>query len=327
MPLEKLLAEAIEALWEKGFEVSRPYMNERSSINVVARGGEKLILVRVLDDLCELKSTYALEMRKAGYALQASPLVVSEKEDAEEMEREAVYEKFGVYAVHPEALKSYLEGKPQYVYYKGGRFYVKIDGRKLRMIRERAGLSLGRLASLLKVSRKAVYEYERNGMDATIDIAMRLYEVLRNIVGEEEAMEPFKPIDIMPREYSGENLVSEDRAETWSKRYRFQEEVALKLTRLGFSVFKFKEAPFNLIAKKKDGNGRSTLLILTIEALTKRAKEEVEILKEVAEVAKVGGLIITRRAIREESDGIISTKKLEHIDSPEELIEVTTSTG
>jgi len=319
VPLENVIAKTVKSLYEGGFEISRPYTNVRSSINIVARSGDKLILIKALDDANELKSHCVVEIKKASYALRGSPLVVSERDGPDEIDKEAAYEKQGLYVVHPEALRDYFKGKRHYVYYKGGRFYVKINSKKLREVRERIGLSLGGLASLLGVTRKAVYEYEKGEMDATVDVASRLYEVLSRYVGEEEALQAFKPIDILDR-----TVFIEDKG-AWKdeggSRSRLQEEVALKLSRLGFSIFKFKEAPFNIIAKR---NGeRRTLLILTLEVLSDKFKEELEVLREVAEVAKVKRLVVTRKAFRE--DGIISAKELDDMSSPEELIEVASS--
>jgi len=319
--IEDLIMKTVETLYDKGFEVSRPYVNEKSSINIVARSGNKLLLVKALSNVDELKTCCTVEIKKASYALRASPIIVGERETNEEIDKEAVYEKHGIYIVHPDALREYLEGRRQYVYYKGGRFYVRIDGEKLRKIRERIGLSLGGLASLLGVSRKAVYEYERNEMDATVDVAAKLYEILREFVGEEEALEAFKPVDILSTVMEPEVKDYDEALRGGTKRYKLQEEVALKLLELGFSVFKFKDAPFNLIAKKNDDK-KKTILILTVETLSGKSKEEAEILREVAEVAKVGGLVVTRKALHEE-EGVISSKKLENIVSPDELIEVT----
>jgi len=315
VPLESVIAKIVELLYEKGLEMSRPYINERSSINIVARSGDKLLLIKALNHASELRSSCAAEIKKASYALRGSPLVVSERDGSHEIDKESVYEKQGLYIVHPEALRDYFEGRRQYVYHKGGRFYVKINGKKLREIRESIGLSLGGLASLLGVTRKAVYEYEKEEMDATIDVASKLYEILNRYVGE-EALQAFKPIDILDKTLSIEDKGSR-RSE--GSKSRLQEEVALKLSRLGFSIFQFREAPFNIIAKRNGERGR-TLLILTLEAFSNKFREELEVLREVAEVARVKKLVVTRRASLEE--GVISARELDDMSSPEELIEV-----
>ncbi|MEM0232641.1 MAG: helix-turn-helix domain-containing protein [Candidatus Nezhaarchaeales archaeon] len=321
MPIERVLAKTIEALHESGFETSKPYANERSSINIVARSGDSLVLIKALNDVNELKGCCTLEIKRAGYALRATPLIVGEKEGAHDIDREVVYEKQGVYIVHPDALREHFEGKKHYVYYKGGRLYVRIDGKKLREKREKIGLSLGDLANLVGVSRKAIYEYEKDEIDATIDVASKLYEVLSMYVGEEEALKVFKPVDILSDVMVAEVKESERRPIiSRSRRWRLQEEVASKLLRLGFSIFRFKDAPFNLIAKKNGERGK-VILILTIETLSNRFREEIEVLRDVAEVAKVGGLIVTRKVLHEE--GIISAQDLEGITNPDELVKTS----
>ncbi|MEM0217239.1 MAG: helix-turn-helix domain-containing protein [Candidatus Nezhaarchaeales archaeon] len=320
MPIERVLSKTIEVLHESGFETSKPYINERSSINIVARSGDSLVLIKALNDVNELKGCCAVEIKRAGYALRATPLIVGEKEGAHDIDREVVYEKQGVYIVHPDALREHFEGKKHYVYYKGGRLYVRIDGKKLREKREKVGLSLGDLANLVGVSRKAIYEYEKDEIDATIDVASKLYEVLSMYVGEEEALKVFKPVDILSDVMVTEVKEIERRPASRSRRWRLQEEVASKLLRLGFSIFRFKDAPFNLIAKKNGERGK-VILILTIETLSDRFKEEIEVLRDVAEVAKVGGLIVTRKVLREE--GVISAQDLEVITSPDELVKTS----
>ncbi|MCS7140001.1 MAG: helix-turn-helix domain-containing protein [Candidatus Nezhaarchaeota archaeon] len=318
--IQSLLTKTVNTLHEKGFEVSKPYINERSSINIVARSNEKLLIVKALSNVNELKSYCITEIKKAGYALRGSPLVVSDKEIDEEIDKEVIYEKQGIYALHVDALRKYLEGKRWYVYCKGGRFYVKIDGERLRRLREKIGLSLGGLANLLGISRKAVYEYERDEMDATIDVAIKLYEILREFVNEDEALQAFKPIDIPIMMTSPDIRNHDERFK--ARRYRLQEEVASKLLKLGFSVLRFRGAPFNLIAK--GDNGKKTILILAIETLDERTREEAEVLRDVAEVAKVKGLIVTRK-VSHENEGVISSRKLESISNPDELIEITSS--
>jgi hypothetical protein len=54
-----------------------------------------------------------------------------------------------------------------------------------------------------------------------------------------------------------------------------------------------------------------------------RFKEELEVLRGVAEVAKVKRLVVTRKVSRE--NGVISAKELDDVSSPEELIEVASS--
>ena len=65
---------------------------------------------------------------------------------------------------------------------------MRLDAERFREERERRGLSLGSVASLIGATRRAVYEYERSSMDIELGKALRILEAL----GEEV----FAPIDV-----------------------------------------------------------------------------------------------------------------------------------
>lgn len=179
--VEERVALVREDLRRRGYETEViRYPREKRSVDILVRG---LALIRVVEDTSELNHKGFRDLLAGSAVLGVSTLVVSEKIDNEKIEPGIVFEKHGVRVVNLETFRAYLSGEKISVYEWRGSFYIKIDGRRLRELRERAGMSIGDLAERLRVSRKTVYEYERGEMDPDIDHG----ELLVDFFGEEIA--------------------------------------------------------------------------------------------------------------------------------------------
>ncbi len=188
------LGERVQSILRRhGFEVeilSYPVEHSRRSIDMLAkREGEARIFIKVAEDAAALPASELRELRRASAVLSAKPLLVADSEAGEQIEDIVAYERVGVYTVSSEGLRRIVEGEGIYVVRRQGRFYMRIDGEKLREAREKKGYSLGDVAAILGVSRRSVYLYEHGSIDITLDKAIRLLEVF----GEEV----FKPIEIL----------------------------------------------------------------------------------------------------------------------------------
>ena len=190
--VEELGERVQQVLRSYGFSVdvlSYPSDHSRRSIDVLATRENGLSLfLKVTEDVAELPAGEIRELRRASSVLDAKPLVVAEREAGQELDEIAAYERVGVYTVTSEGLRRVIEERV-YVVRRQGRFYMRVDGAKLREARERMGYSLGDVASILGVSRRSVYMYERGVADITLEKALRLLEVFGD--------EVFKPIEIL----------------------------------------------------------------------------------------------------------------------------------
>ncbi|KAF5412258.1 MAG: helix-turn-helix domain-containing protein [Euryarchaeota archaeon] len=68
--------------------------------------------------------------------------------------------------------------KPAANLYTKGGMCISIDGERLRSIRIGRKISLGELATKLGISRRTISKYEGGNMGASIDMALRLEEIL-----------------------------------------------------------------------------------------------------------------------------------------------------
>ena len=113
-----------------------------------------------------------------------------------------MYFRFGVQAITIETLKNnLLEGIPIHVFAGPGGLYVKLDQERLKKTRVEQNISLGTFARHVNISRRTVQMYEEDGMNARIDVAIKIEELLQSAIAT--------PIDILKKLESNKKISSE----------------------------------------------------------------------------------------------------------------------
>ncbi len=168
---------AVSVLIMAGFRVSERFsMRPRSFDLIAARKGE-LLVIKVVSHIDSVSEEIARDLDNIARYLKGSPLIIGERARDTELERGAVYVRYGIYAASLSTFyDAFVEGVPPLVYASPGGLYVTINGDALRELRERKNLSLGDLGTLLGVSRRTISKYE-GGMGTTLDIAMKIEEI------------------------------------------------------------------------------------------------------------------------------------------------------
>ena len=177
MSQDRLLQMAVSVLIMAGFRVSERFsMRPRSFDLIAARKGE-LLVIKVVSHIDSVSEEIARDLDNIARYLKGSPLIIGERARDTELERGAVYVRYGIYATSLATFyDAFVEGVPPLVYASPGGLYVTINGEALRELRERKNLSLGDLGTLLGVSRRTISKYE-GGMGTTLDIAMKIEEI------------------------------------------------------------------------------------------------------------------------------------------------------
>jgi len=260
-------------------------------------------VAKAVEDVDKVSEGLSIELRKVASALSASPLLIASRRGGEDFEEGVAYEKQGVWAIAPATLSEAVRGEGPIVYSKLGRFYVKIHGGRLREIRERMGLSMGDLARLVGVTRKAIYEYERGSMDAALDVALKMEEVLQDALAL--PIDVFSPLPAPPPE-EGDEVDPLER------------EIISKFRKLGFEAFHFKKAPFNIIARSK----RNRFLIKVAERLDRRAEKELRVMRSMADVSESLGLTIVKEEASAGEEGLLPYDEFKRVRSEPELVKI-----
>ncbi|MCI4360585.1 MAG: helix-turn-helix domain-containing protein, partial [Thermoplasmata archaeon] len=189
-PRERTI-ERIRALLESaGFYVSDAHSIRPTSFDLLARRDSLLVIVKVLKNIDALDPEEAGRLRELSALFPASPILIGQTSGGTELEAGVVYNRYGIPIVVEESLSDFLlQGLPPFLFSSPGGIFARIDGVRLRELREARQLSLGALAGVAGVSRRTIQLYE-GGTGAEVTVVERI----ENYLGEPIAM----PIDLFP---------------------------------------------------------------------------------------------------------------------------------
>ena len=186
-----------------GFEVSERFSIRPRSFDLMARKNGTLLIIKVVAHIDSVSEDVAFDLEVISRHLGGVPLIVGERARDAELERGAVYVRYGIYAISPSTLYDYfVDLTPPLVYASPGGLYVNIDGEVLRDLREKRSMSLGDLGQVLGVSRRTISKYE-GGMGTTLDVAIRIEEFFNTGVVKSINLilhEPPKAMEPEPRD-------------------------------------------------------------------------------------------------------------------------------
>ena len=241
---EEIIRLVSEILAKSGFYLMDCTGFRSMTFDLIGRRDRELLLVKILRNVDGFNRETALEMKRIAGALEGKPLIVGLHSGAGSLEDGIVYSRFDVPIVTPSTLSDeLLEGVPPFILAEPGGLYVRIDGSMLRRMREEMNLSLGALADIAGVSRRAIQMYE-SGMKAVVDVAQRLEEFFN---------QPF----VLPLEdWDLKDTDVREGTERWRPEFDefhgFESEVYRLLTELGYSVLPTRRSAFNAITVHKN---------------------------------------------------------------------------
>jgi putative transcriptional regulator len=315
--------EHIRSLLERaGFYVADTHAIRPTSFDLAARRDATLLLVKVLKNIDALDSEEATRLRELGQLFPAITLVVGQNSGASDLDPGVVYTRYGVPIINEETLQEFLEkALPPFLYASPGGTFAQVDGPRLRQLRSERGLSLGTLASIAGVSRRAIQLYEESaGAEALV------IERIENYLGETVV----RPIDLF--EWSGRGRKEEEaeapsiRPEPAPERSHprtgesLRDGVVRQLDGMGLEVTVTVRAPFDALARTPD------VLLAAVGSL-RTALHRAEVLHGLARVAEGHALFVVRDPVtRSAISGlpILTITELRRHRDPDELIEEIT---
>ncbi len=277
---------------------------DKSCFDIITKRGNLLLFVKVANELDNFRRYHAAELKKIAFFFKAIPLLV-----VGAAEEDVIYRRYGVVAVNLNTLRKILQGMPIFVMSERGGYYVKISQENLRRIRVQKNYSLGDLADLLGVSRKAVYEYERSRCKVFLEVARRLYDLFGwNII---------EPINVF--EEASKYKLDED------EKFEVRKEVRVACKRfegLGFKILLTRYAPFDFLARYKSCK-------FLAEVNKEVEIEKLSLLNCVSKILRSYAVVITRKG----SDAGYSMKRvsivqeslLKEFENAEDFIKVVGS--
>ncbi len=308
-----LSVEKVGRLLQKaGFQVANN-LPSKSCFDLVARKEEFLMLLKVLANVDGMKDEQGRELRMLAKLMSAIPLIVGEKTRRNEMLDGVIYERWGIPTISFSTFKSFVleDVRPVALARRGG-LYIKINGKALRRAREERGLSLGDLAERVGVSRKAIYEYERNEMDATLETALRIEEELDADI--------ITPVDLNEWHLMYEHEEGEKEAHPQKWEDELEREIFEALSGLGFKIILARRAPFDALTADQK---KERLVVTGVgRACDRTIERKIMVLDRLSWVAqKMAMFVIDKeKKIKKTRVPVFSKEEIEAMEEPEELI-------
>ncbi len=167
------------SLKEAGFELSQLCCSRPSCFDFAARKDDETVLIKLHSDIDKFSSLDSHELRVIAGRLSAAALVISGETHEKPLEDDTVYSRYSVYVVTEKTLKN-ITCRTSYPLVNAGPggYFVEVDGGLIAKRRSELGLSIGKLAEMISVSRRTLYGYERCMAKASVSSAYNLAKVL-----------------------------------------------------------------------------------------------------------------------------------------------------
>ncbi len=304
---EDLLVRVRQSLGKAGFFISDPHNIRSISFDVIARRDKQLIIAKVLTNIDSLSAEDAEQLSVIANALQGSPLVIGLHSSSGKLGDGILYSRFGVPIISEATFHEHvLEGVPPFVYAAPGGLYVRLDGELLRRVRQERNISLGTLAEVAGVSRKAIQMYE-SGMGAMIEIAAKIEEFLN-----EPIVVPLNPFS-----YTAD---VERTLRTFEAFRGLNRDVFEMLREIGYSVVPTIRCPFDALASEQD------LLLLTgIGESPEMALRKARVVGNISRVTEKKSVIFVQdKPTKEDIEGtpLITKDELRRADDADDVLEL-----
>jgi putative transcriptional regulator len=304
-------------LERSGFYVADAHGVRPSSFDLAARRDSTLILLKVLKNIDAFDAEEARRLGELARLFPATAIVVGQTSGAAELDEGVVYTRYGVPIITEATLGLYLEkGLPPFLYASPGGTFARIDGERLHDLRTDRGLSLGTLAAIAGVSRRAIQLYE-DGAGAEITVIERIEQYLGEPV--------VRPADLFgPTRREAPDEEAEPDAPRVSSGDPWRDAVLSQLDGMGLEITLTTRAPFDALGRTPD------ILLAAIGSL-RTALHRAEVLNGLAHVAEGHAVFVVREPVSRSSiDGLpilTSTELRRHRDADELLEEIEEREG
>ena len=295
-----LLERVRSLLLDGGFRVSERCSQRPRSFDLIAGDDRILMVIKAISHIDGVSEDIARDLDLVSYYLGGAPLIVGERTRDADLQRGAVYIRYGIFAISVPTLSDFIIDKvPPLVYVSPGGLYVNIDEALLHALREERELSLGDLAHHLGVSRRTISKYE-NGMGTTMEVALRIEELFDTAVT--------KPIDLLAHEprFAGSGEPAHGK-------------ILADLERMGMEIHLTHRAPFEALARY------DTETILTGYGTPQHVAKRAPIISNLSRIARAHALCVLVGYHREKSIGdtlVIGEDRLRSLEDGSELMEL-----
>lgn len=305
---ERLIESIRSLLIDCGFYVTDPINIKGISFDLIGRRDDQLLILKVLQNADAFSKQDAEQMRKIAHALDGHSAVIALRSSSKKLDDGIIYSRFGTPILSFGTLEEYLkEGIPPFIFAAPGGLYVKIDSNLLRSMRQARNISLGTLAEIAGVSRKAIQMYEE-GMGTMIEVAMKIEEFLN-----EPLVVPLNPFEytedqMLPLmgDFEADDLLHED--------------IFRLLKTIGYSVLPTARCPFDAITTDE-----KIMLLTGVERCGPMLEKKANAVASISNVVEKKAVIITDKDAHVKSlkkTPLIAREELAHVKEKEKILAI-----
>jgi putative transcriptional regulator len=298
------------ALKDAGFQISQICCSRPSCFDFAAEKNGKILLVKVDSDVDTFSSKDSRELRVIASSVSSASLVVSQQTHGKPLQDDTVYSRYGVFVVTEKTVKDIALGTANpLIYASPGGYTVEIDGKLVEKRRKDLGMSVGKLAEMIGVSRRTLYGYERGMTKASVTSAYKLAETLGVPVA--------KPINVL------ESARKQRQCLLLKARYAFAEKAPLlqkTFRKLAFcDISPVHKAPFDFILNvPRSGNVIVGCIAVDDERNLNHRMEETLSFCQIAHARPV--LITENQQPRSKDVSCVCIDELAVMHTPEDLV-------
>jgi putative transcriptional regulator len=300
-----------EVLKEAGFKVSEKCRSRPSCFDYAARKGEKLIFIKIQQDIDNFSQTDSQELKLISKCISASTVLVSEKTRERPLEDDTVYSRYNVLAITPKTFENIVLRNIYPLIQAGpGGYYVEINWQALKQRRQELGLSVGEMAEMVGISRRTLYGYERGMAKASVIAAYNLIYTLGIPVA--------KSINIFEKSKEQRKCFLSKAGQAIAKNKLLQK-IFRKFSR--YNITAVKKAPFDFVVNVPEEKMR------IIGGVTNNNEKElnrrVDEILSVSKIVKAHPILITEgRKPTTKDISCIYKEEISKIKNPEDLIKI-----
>ena len=298
------------ALKEAGFQVSQICCSRTSCFDFAAKKDDTTILVKVNSDVDTFSVQSARELKVIAGRVSASSLVISQQTHGKPLEDDTVYSRNGIFVVTEKTIRNIaLQTAHPLIYAGPGGYSVEVDGELVEKRRKELGLSIGKLAVMIGVSRRTLYGYERGMAKASVSAAYGLEWILCIPVAQS--------IDVFESPPQDTGFFAT--AKRIIIKHQFLQTVLKKLAQFNFDAAPTKRAPFDFIARSP---GNSLNIVGAVPHKGERnVDQRTEEIVSFSKIVNAQPVFITDgKQVPNNGISTIHHKDLEEIEHPEEFI-------
>lgn len=264
----------------------------------IAAKRDATLLIKSLTNADSFDPGQAVSLRAVCHMVSASPFVVSLRTNHQLLRDSMVYNRFEVPVVTPATFGAILEDDAYVANAAKGRHTVEINAEALRAKRYELRFTLEELATLIGLSKKALYEIENKRTNPTGKTATKLEKILKINIRNAYAHAPAAPV--------------ETKIDATSP---LQKKVSGELDRLGIENTAVRHAPFEIAGKE------NFVLLTRMAEEAKGLKRTAKPMRKLSNLFGARAFFVAEHYERRSVDGVpvILEKDLHEIASAKDL--------